>query len=77
MWESVGSTEKILGEYGWHGFSHLPCGVMVTQRPLEALFMVRVHVGQKRRKDTTAVALLLPINVWAAKGVAWKKDRIK
>ena len=27
----------------------LPClsdGVMVTQRPLEALFMVRIHVGQ-------------------------------
>ena len=24
----------------------LPCGVMVTQRPLEPLFMVRVHAGQ-------------------------------
>ena len=24
----------------------LPCGVMVTQCPLEALFMVRVHAGQ-------------------------------
>ena len=33
-------------------FSHLPCSVMVTQRPLEALFMVRVHVGQKEQRDT-------------------------
>lgn len=36
---------------------------MVTQRPLEALFMVRVHVGQKGQKDTTAIVLLLPINI--------------
>ena len=27
-------------------FSGLSDGVMVTQRPLEALFMVRIHVGQ-------------------------------
>ena len=26
--------------------SLLPCGVTVTQRPLEALFMVRIHAGQ-------------------------------
>jgi hypothetical protein len=30
-------------DYFWHGLSD---GVMVTQRPLEALFMVRIHVGQ-------------------------------
>ncbi len=26
-------------------------GVMVTQRPLEALFMVRIHVGQPSLKE--------------------------
>jgi hypothetical protein len=30
-------------DYFWRGLSD---GVMVTQRPLEALFMVRIHVGQ-------------------------------
>ena len=33
-----GSTRKIKGHL-------LPDGVTVTQRPLEALFMVRIHVG--------------------------------
>src|SRR6266404_4121972 len=28
----------------------LPCGVMVTQRPLEALFLVRIQAGQPRKR---------------------------
>ena len=36
---------------------NLPCGVMVTQCPLEALFMVRVHAGQPLA-DCQQVALL-------------------
>ena len=32
--------------------SPLPCGVMVTQRPLEALFLVRVQAGQPRKRPS-------------------------
>ena len=42
----------------WHVkfnvFSGLSDGVMVTQRPLEALFMVRIHVGQPNIHFTLA-----------------------
>jgi hypothetical protein len=36
-------AQALKKDYFWHGLSD---GVMVTQRPLEALFMVRIHVGQ-------------------------------
>ena len=36
-------------------FSGLSDGVTVTQRPLEALFMVRIHVGQPNNRFTLPV----------------------
>src|SRR5437763_11962360 len=32
----------------------LPCGVTVTQRPLEALFLVRIQAGQPRKRPTAS-----------------------
>jgi hypothetical protein len=38
-------------------------GVMVTQRPLEALFMVRIHVGQPKMPMKSMVLWMFAQNL--------------
>ena len=42
----VGSARCAFSQTEQATRQRLPCGVTVTQRPLEALFMVRIHAGQ-------------------------------